>query len=443
MSGKRSLNSLNSNPRFCAYTILNEFADDSIVTDGLGDTLSDYALSDDDKRLAYELVSGVIRHRDTLDTLITWYSTSKAKMSNHVRNLARIGIYQIKFCDRIPDFASVNETVNLANQCGQKKSAGFINALLRSIIRSPEIESQHKRGLSVVGHMAYKHSHPEWLIKRWLNQFDKERLKKICVFNNIKAPLVIRINPLKTSLKQQQALLSDAGISCEPSPIHPQCLRVYHAGNITLLPGYNEGFFFVQDDTPATLIDLMPVTADSRILDMCAAPGGKTCATALKLPGTNIIAIDKTSDKIALIQSSARRLGIDTISAFAADAASPESLNTVLGNSTFNRIIVDAPCSNTGVLRKRPEARWRLKPDDFKRLPKLQMRILETVSPYLTRGGLLLYMTCSIDAAENNELVQKFTAGHPDYGVVVEHLHVPSSPASGDGGYAALITRID
>lgn len=434
---------MKNNPRFCAYTILNEFENGSIVTDGLGDTLSEYSLSDEDKRLAYELVTGVVRHRDTLDTLITWYSTSKAKMSTPVRTIARIGIYQIKFCDRIPDFAAVNESVNLANQCGQRKSAGFINALLRAIIRNPKIEDKFKCGLSVIGHLAFNHSHPEWLIKRWISQFDKDRVKRICSFNNIKAPLVIRINPLRTNLKEQQALLTGAGISCEPSPIHPQCLRVYNAGNVTLMPGYKEGFFFVQDETPATLIDLIPVTADMSVLDMCAAPGGKTCSVSLKIPDKHIIAVDKTADKIKLIHESTRRLGINTVTALAADATSPESLKAALGKKMFNRIIVDVPCSNTGVLRKRPEARWRLQPNDFKRLPKLQLRILESVAPYLTRGGLMLYMTCSIDAAENSELVEKFITNNPEYGIVVQHLHVPSSAASGDGGYAALLTRVN
>lgn len=363
-------------------------------------------LSSKDIRLLTQLVYGTIRYQGALDKIIP------TRISIENRIILRLAGYQLFFLTKIPKYAIVNESVELAKKFSTSKSTGFINAVLRNWCRNPpEIQDRY--------------SHPDWLVKRWIGIFGKEETEKLCEFNNQIAPLYVRINTLKS--------IPSHILQQFEKTIHPLGYRAKKS--FSELEGFREGYFQVQDISSMSVVDLLDANPDMRVLDLCASPGGKTCYIAQIMQNRGeIIAVDVSEEKVRLIEENCNRLGVRIVKTVIGDG---REVN--LGK--FDRILVDAPCSNTGVLRRRVEARWRLKPGDFQRLAKLQLELLENACRQLKQGGKLLYSTCSIDPVENEEVVEKFLNRHSDFrleGKIKKLPHIDNI----DGVFGALFGKI-
>lgn len=358
-----------------------------------------------DRALLTQLVYGTIRYQGALDKIIP-PNTPKVN-----RIILRMAGYQLLFLTKIPMYAIVNESVELAKEFATFKSSKFINAVLRNWCKNPP-------------KIMDRHSHPEWLLKHWTKLFSEEEVGKLCEFNNKIPPIILRLNTLKTISEEIKDQLKRTQ--------HP--LGFYTDKPISELKGFREGFFQVQDISGMYIVDLLDVEPGMRVLDLCASPGGKTCYMAQIMQNKGeIIAVDVSKEKVKLIEENCNRLGITIVKRVVGDG---RQIN--LGK--FDRILVDTPCSNTGVLRRRIEARWRLKPSDFQRLAKLQLELLENAGEQLKPEGKLVYSTCSIDPIENEEVVEKFLERHSSFRLTSTLKKIPHKDNM-DGVFGALFCQ--
>ncbi|MBI3415325.1 MAG: 16S rRNA (cytosine(967)-C(5))-methyltransferase RsmB [Verrucomicrobia bacterium] len=394
-------------------------------------------LSPADRGLVQELTCGVVRWQATLDWLIDRKTTSRPQKPT-LQILLQLGLYQIFWLDRIPNHASVHETVELAKQLGFVSQAGFINAILRSYVREETATRQLLADLKNI-QPALGYSHPEWLLARWQTRWDAAKLRALLGWNNTPPFTFARVNTFKTSTPQLLAQWQAEGVAAEV--FH----RDWIAGDLIFqlkshpplssLPSFREGKFYVQD--PGTLLavaELEPQPGET-ILDVCAAPGGKTTfiAQCMKSIGS-IVATDTSSDRLKLLQENCARLGASCVQAKLVSASSPPD------EKLFDRILIDAPCSNTGVLRRRVDLRWRIRPEEIDRLQDTQRELLQRAASQLQPGGTLVYSTCSLEPEENEQVVQTFLASHPDFALVRERQLLPFADGV-DGAYVARLVR--
>lgn len=419
-------------------------------------------LSARDKRLLTELTNGIIRHRLSLDTLISAFSKIPlARIEPWIVYALRIGLYQIIYLDRIPSSAAVNTSVELVKKLTRRADAArFTNAVLRSIERSihtksapaSEITDPQKAlyrrentwcafhtpifpnpGEEPSSYLSMMYSHPEWLLKRWLSRYGKEDTVEICRANNRVPRLFLRINQRKITVREFVVLLDHKGI---PSHTVDSAVMVDDVA-VSEIPGYAEGLFFVQDISAMKAAEFLKAEKSQSVLDLCAAPGGKTTHIAELLGNTGwIYAVDISLKRLRLIKENCRRMGIRNISLVCGDA----SEGRLPFQRQFDRILIDAPCSNTGVLARRPEARWRLKEGDIEKLASLQYSILKTGASLLKPGGSLVYSTCSIEPEENGDVIKRFVAAAPQFYPEAEEYCLPGMN-TGDGGYLARLCK--
>lgn len=358
-------------------------------------TLDDYCHSE-----LVNLVSGAVKYKLTLDFFIESVS-SRSKISPPIRNILRAGIYELEYLKN-PDYAVINSYVEIAKKY-DKNSSGFVNAVLRNFLRLHEsIPSPYSLNI--------KYSHPEWLVDRWISNYGTEETIKICEFNNKIPVLSIRINQLKTSKEKLIDLFKENNIEFTESNISEECLILKNTGNIKNIFGFKEGLWMVQGESSSLVAKILDPQPNERILDVCAAPGGKTTHIAALMHDTGeIVAVDASKDRIKKIEENCQRLGINSVKTIVADAGIYND------NCRFDRILIDAPCSNTGVFVKRPDARWKRKPEDIKKLTDIQLKILENTSKLLKSGGMLVYSTCSIEPEENLLLIQKFLQNNSNF----------------------------
>lgn len=331
------------------------------------------------------------------------------KLDPYTLNLLRLGIAQIVGMESIPDFAAVNETVKLARNKGE---SSFVNAVLRAIARAkadgalplPKREKNAARYLSVA------YSFPLWLTRHFINSFGEEATEEIFREFMSEGHTDLSVNLTKISREDYAKMLADSGISATPSRLNPLTLRLVGSYDPRRLPGFTEGLFYVQDTASATSAYLLFAGEGDRVLDVCACPGGKSFATAILTPGSTIESYDLHESKLSLISSGALRLGLSNITSDVRDA-------TVYDSSlceSFDRIICDAPCSGLGVLGKKPDMRYRPE-SSLNELPALQSTILDVSSRYLKSGGRLIYSTCTLNRAENEDIVLEFLNTHKDF----------------------------
>jgi len=445
MSAKPSNKSLSvdiSSARKFAFFILQEYESGKFASDTINKYIGMSNLNTKDRKLAAELALNSIRHIGPLDEMISIYSSGKTKIQNPIRNILRMGFYQLKYMEKIPEFAAVNESVELAKEFFGKKPAGFVNAILRNYLRDPKRLSDWESKLDIIPQIAYRNSHPQWLIRRWLKFYSLRDVELLCSFNNIKAHLVLNINTSKISPSDFCELLDNNNIDYEKSPLHQNCVRLDSHNQVESLPGFAEGFFFVQDETPVLLIDKLDIFPGATILDACAAPGGKT-SYAAQLTGKSgiITAIDVNESRLKLLENNISRLELKNITMKTCDSTNKSTLRNTLNRCEFDFIILDVPCSNTGVLRKRIEARWRLREHDFSRLSFIQKEMLTNISDFLKPEGKLLYSTCSIDPQENENVISDFLRDNPGFKLEEQYLFFPKSLQYSDGGFGAVIKR--
>jgi len=420
------------NPRRAAFDILLRIEKEK----SFADILIDHELSKDfikgaDRGLMTELVYGVLRRQGTLDHIIGQFSKQRPeKLELFVLLLLRLGVYQEFFLDRVPVSAAVNETVNIAKELAPR-AAGFINAILRSADRGRDSISYPDRESSPVASLAARYSHPEWLAAQWCEQLGLDQAEELAAAMAEPPPFTIRVNTLRTSRDALLQRLAQEGVSCSATSWSPDGIRLNQSGAITRLASFKDGLFTVQDESSQLAPLFLDPKKGERVLDACAAPGGKTTQLA-QLMGDQgeICACDVNHKKLRLIKETCDRLGITSVRTFTMDATAPSN---AVKDTLFDRILVDAPCSGLGVIRRNPEGKWWKSSADLRQLALTQLAILENLCRYLANGGTLLYATCSTSRQENEAVLDLFLARHPEFGV--EDLR-PLFP-----GYAPLLTE--
>jgi len=362
-----------------------------------------------DQNFVRELVLGVTRHKLRLDRIIeTYYTRSFSSMEDSLANILRTGLYQLMFMDSVPDWAAVNESVELAVRARDRKAGGLVNAILRRYLRDgePPLPAEESERLSVV------YSHPRWLVDRWLARFGPETTESMLAAGNEKHPVFIRARRGRITPEELSARLLDAGFETYPVPGAPDYLSVSGGGGLFDSVPFADGLFTSQDPSAGLAVELLDPQPGDRVLDLCAAPGGKStqCAERMGDFGT-VTAVDVHAGRLDLVRQSAERLGLTSIETVVGDARTFGRK----GGETFDRVLLDAPCSGTGVFSKRPDMKWRLAEGDIARLSALQREMLDNAAERVEPGGILVYSTCTLEREENEDNVARFLASHRDF----------------------------
>jgi 16S rRNA (cytosine967-C5)-methyltransferase len=360
-----------------------------------------------DRALLTELVYGTLRWRGAIDARLSHHLRRPlANTDPFIRNLLRVTLYQLHFLDKIPDYAAVNEAVQIAKKHKGGKVAGFVNGALRNFLRGKNETAAPHASDDSIAKLAMEYSHPEWLVERWLEHFGLEDAKALMRANNERASLVLRVNTLKSNRKTLLDLFERNGVIAVATQWSPEGIRVQSGSAVDGLPGFQQGLFQVQGEASQLVTHLLTPQPGERVLDACAAPGGKTTHIAELMKDVGeVTAADISTRGIEKIRDNAARLGLTSIRALRSDA-SREFARSYVGY--FDRALVDAPCSGLGTLRSHPEIKWHRNPIDIERLSRLQEKILNRVARCLKPGGVLLYSTCTLTRKENEQAVESF-----------------------------------
>lgn len=382
-----------------------------------------------DRSLVTELVYGAVRHQARLDWVIQQHLRSpKQKIPIWLKCLLRLGAYQLLYLDRIPTSAAVNESVQLAKSRAGSKIGDFVNAVLRTIAKDPHDPTQLLPIADSVERVAISESHPVWLVRRWMERFGLERAMLLCRANNEIPPVTLRFNRLKTMKEKLSESLLGAGLKVEAGRVSQDALLLQTAASLREIQAYRDGWFYVQDEAAQLVSFVVDPQPGEAILDACAAPGGKTTHMAELMQNQGEIrALDVSEERLIPLRENAKRLGISIITPQRVDVSRP-LINMI--DARFDRILVDAPCSGLGVLRRHPEGKWQKQEAMIAPDQRRQLKILEHVAPLLKKGGVLVYSTCSTEAEENETVVDAFLERHP--GFLLENLRT-ILPPSGAG----------
>jgi 16S rRNA (cytosine967-C5)-methyltransferase len=328
-------------------------------------------------------------------------------------NILRLGLYQVLFLSRTPSSAAVNESVELAKRIRGKGGAGFVNAVLRSSIRQKDEILYPDRNQDPASHISVVQSHPLWLVQRWIKELGVEETLRICKYNNQISPLALRTNTLKINRADLIEKLQNKELKPLPSTFAEDGILLQDPPPTSELPFLKEGPYIIQDEASQLIASIVDPKPGERILDACAAPGGKTTHMAQKMENRGeIYALDLREGKLDLIEEMCQRLGITSVKTVKGDAATSLPIPKGL---LFDRVLADVPCSGFGTLRKNPDLKWRKGEKDIKRLRELQLSILGNVSAYVKEGGMLVYSTCTVFHEENEDVVEKFLNEHSEF----------------------------
>lgn len=405
------IRTLYAGPRGTAVKILNRVERTDAYLDKMLDSeLRSTEVSDVDKSLLAEIVHGVMRWQGRLDWVLNGFTHGNfSKSEVNIRNALRVALYQILFLTQVPHYASVNEAVEFIKRIRGEKAANLVNAVLRNIIRSIDAIHYPKQDEDPVQYLAVYYAHPQWMVKRWAARFEREELEKLLIANNEIPGLTLRINKLKINPSEFLSLLDKQHVTYQGSSFIDHFIKVKSLAGIAQLNIFQSGYFSIQDESAALPVLLLDPRSGERVIDMCAAPGGKTTFIAERMKNEGqILAVDKYESKLNMITTSCARLGITNVSAVVADA-------NALETEPADKVLVDAPCSGLGTLRKKPDIKWKRDPDDILRLAQQQRHLLESAAPMVKPGGALVYSTCTTEPEENGLLVASFLQQHPEF----------------------------
>lgn len=397
--------------RGIAVKILNRVErTDSYLDKLLDQELRNNELSGQDKALLFEIVHGVVRWMGRLDWVLNgFYKGQFSKAIPNMKNGLRVALYQILFLDKVPDHAAVNEAVEFVKKLQGQKPADFTNAILRNIIRSKNAIRYPDPEEDLPGYLAAFYSHPSWMVKRYLNRFSKEDVEKLLSANNERPYLTLKVNTLKISPEEFKKLLNSVNLKYSQGKFLPEFFKLANLTNIVNWEYFNAGYFDIQDESAGLSCKLLCVEPGMRVLDMCAAPGGKsTFLAGLMQDEGEIISLDKFESRVGIVKRNIDRLGIKSVQAIAKDALEYEG-------EKFDRILADVPCSGTGTLAKKPDIKWKKELLDIKKMNDLQYQLLEKAASLVKDGGAIVYSTCSIEPEENVMLIKKFLENHPEF----------------------------
>lgn len=428
------------NPRQIAFLALRDVHRKGAFADVALDRLLRQAdLSATDRRLVTELVYGSVRRQRSLDALIDHLGKKKAHQQPlDLRTILHLGLYQLRYQDRIPVSAAVNTTVQLAKENGFSGLSGFVNGLLRQYIRLAEGKKQENRGGEVqdlesdplhlpqnpVERLGILHSYPDWIIEVWLERLGLEETEHLCEWMNQTPAIDLRVNPLRTEIEKVEAALQAADISVSRVPHLPQALRLTGGtGAIQNLPGFSEGWWTVQDSSAQLVSYLLDPQPGEVVIDACAAPGGKTTHSAELMEDRGTVwACDKTASRLRKLQENAKRLSLHSIQIQEGDSRNlPQFINQA------DRVLLDAPCSGLGTLHRHADARWRQTLQTVQELSILQGELLDRVSTWVKPGGILVYATCTLHPLENEGVIRGFLERYPQWQILPPN---PNSPAA-------------
>ena len=395
-------------------------------------------LNDIDRRFCTELVYGTVKAGESIDWIISKYiNRPLKKVDPKVLAILRVGIYQIFYMDRVPNSAAVNESVEIAKKISVNSSK-FVNAVLRSAIREPN-KSQFPKGDSAE-EIALRMFHPQWLVEHWIKQFGMEQTKEICKADNVTPPLTLRVNTLKTNREETLDKLNHQGINALPSTLTEEGIIIINgAGSLDNLDVLNQGLCQVQDESSMLVAKELDPQAGEFIIDCCAAPGGKTTHIAeLMKNNGHIIAVDIHEHKIKQIESNVQRLDVNIVETILLDAR--EIGNKFKGKA--DRVLVDAPCSGLGVLRRKADLRWKKNIKELQNLPKLQLEIINSAANAVKSSGTLVYSTCTLEKSENEGIIKTFLENRNDFKLENMRTLLPHIDGT-DGFFIAKLTRIN
>lgn len=427
-------------PREIAVKILLEYQQDKeFIDELLFSALGQSCLKSIDRHLVQEIVLGVIRWQATLDWLIH-LKTHGRPQHPVLKILLRLGLYQMFWLDRIPDYANVNETVSICRKLGFANQAGFVNAVLRGYGR--ERPSTHQLLDNLKNNQPdLGFSHPQWLADRWINLWGVEATCHLMAWNNGPASTYARLNTLRARTAQVLETWAQEGIKFLPRQWdwtgHGLVFELLEHSPIEELESFKKGWFYIQDPSTLLAVHLLNPQPRDNILDACAAPGGKTTLIAQFLQNQgHIHAEDSVTHRLNQLNDNCRRLGAVCVSSSLANESTLTASKSSAG--LFDRVLVDVPCSNTGVFRRRVDARWHQQPDNIERFAKTQLALLERSASRVRPGGVIVYSTCSLEPEENQKVIEQFQAAHSGFVLEQERQLLPFRDGV-DGAYVARL----
>ncbi len=406
-----------ASPRNIAFNVLLKIEQDNAYSNlALNNAIKENKLNGLDSSFVSALVYGVLERQITLDYIIRQYSKIPLrKIEIKTKIILRLGILQLLFMDKVPESAAVNESVNLAKKHKLQKSSGFINGILRSITRA-EVKYTLPDKSDKVRYYAIKYSAPQELTKLWLDSYGELNTEKLLQSLNGRPKICARVNTLKTTKAKLIEELAKQNVNAQEIPFLENAITLENTGSIERLPSYKKGLFHIQDASSQLCVDFLSPKAREIMLDICSAPGGKSFTSAQYMADRGkIFSCDLYDHKLKLIKEGARRLGINSIITIKRDGATSE-----VSLPIADKILCDVPCSGFGILSRKPEIRYKdnVIPED---LPEIQYKILCKSAENLANGGRLVYSTCTLNPAENNENARRFLAEHPNfYGVKIK-----------------------
>ncbi len=390
--------------------LLESHRNDKYVDRVLTKSLSDKQIPEQDKRFLTEIIKGSTRMKGLLDFYVKELMKGRLKdVKLSVRYILRLGLYQLIYMDSVPTYAAINESVNLAKEMGNERAAGLVNAILRNFERrKPELQNKIE-SFPDAKRISIKYSHPEWLITRWIKRFGIQETKNLCAYNNKASRISFRLNQLQEAHPRFQKLLESTENKLEKSEFLDSYYILENRLDKSVWEAVDDGELTVQDVSAGLPVKLLSPKPGETVIDMCAAPGGKTGAIAEAMGDRgNVIAVDSDKYRLSLVREHGERLGLTSIEYVHGDG-------TEIKLPKADRILVDAPCSGTGVLAKRADIRWRRKETDIKNLVKLQQKLLQHASIHLKTGGILVYSTCTMEEEENWMVVEEFLENNSEF----------------------------
>ncbi|HYE80587.1 MAG TPA: 16S rRNA (cytosine(967)-C(5))-methyltransferase RsmB [Clostridia bacterium] len=373
--------------------------------------LDDSGMKRPDKALVTEIVNGTLRNLTRIDWVKSQF-IRKTKIDPWIEDILRCGIYQILFLDRVPDSAVCNESAELARKHGHEGTVKFVNGVLRNISRSKEKLEYPDKEKETVKYLSVFYSHPEWMVKKWVKDYGGGFTEELLRANNEAPAFTIRCNRLRISRQELMAVLAEENIDCREGSYNQEAIYIKGTSSIEDKDSFRKGYYQVQDESSMLVAHIIAPKPGEAILDMCSAPGGKTTHMA-ELMGNEgkIVARDVHQHKLKLIEENCSRLGLDIVRTELYDATKLDEASL----EKFDRVLLDAPCSGLGVIRRKPDLRWKKEPDNFRELAKLQGEMLDAASRYVKPEGTLIYSTCTINKTENIAVVRDFLSRNSQF----------------------------
>ncbi len=364
-----------------------------------------------DKALVTEIVNGTLRNLARIDWIKSHF-IKKSDIEPWIEDIIRCGIYQIIFLDRVPDSAVCNESAELARSHGHEGTVKFVNGVLRNISRNKDKLEYPDKEKNYIKYLSVYYSHPEWMVKKFVKDYGNEFAEALLAADNETPPFTIRCNSLKINREELLSLLAAENIECKEGSLNAEAISIRGTSSIEGRESFVKGYYQVQDESSMLVAHVVDPSPGDVVLDICSAPGGKTTHIA-ELMGNNgrIVARDIHPHKLKLVEENCKRLGVKIVETELFDATKLDEGSI----GRFDKVLLDAPCSGLGVIRRKPDLRWKKEPDNFMELYVLQGKMLDHASKYVKPGGKLIYSTCTINKMENTSVVKNFLSTHPEY----------------------------